>query len=48
MKKILIAVFCIVLTFSLVSCGNNERKKQEVASMFDSFDKSENMILLAV
>ncbi len=46
MKKILIAVFCIVLTFSLASCGNNERKKQEVASMFDSFNKSEDIVLL--
>ena len=46
MKKILIAVFCIVLTFSLVSCGNNERQKQEIASMFDSFNKSEDIVLL--
>ena len=46
MKKILNSVVCIVLVFSLSSCGNNESQKQEIASMFDSFDKSENNILL--
>ena len=46
MKKILISVICIALVFSLSSCGNNKRQKQEIASMFDSFDRSENIILL--
>ena len=48
MKKLQITIVCVVLMFSLASCGNNEHEKQEIASMFDSFDKSENMILLAV
>ena len=46
MKKMLISVVCIVLVFSLTACGNNERQKQEIASMFESFDKAENIILL--
>jgi len=46
MKKTLIFVFCIVLVFSLTSCNYDERRNQEIASMFDSFDKSENIILL--
>lgn len=46
MKKILVSVFCIVLVFSLTSCGYNKRQKQEIASMFESFDKPENIILL--
>ena len=46
MKKILVSVVCIVLVFSLSSCGYNERQEQEIVSMFDSFDKSENIILL--
>lgn len=46
MKKILVSILCIVLVFSLTSCGCSERRKNEIASMFDSFDKSENIILL--
>ena len=46
MKKILISVVCIVLVFSLTACGIYERRKQEIASMFESFDKSENITLL--
>ena len=45
MKKIVIAVFCIILVFSLTSC-NYEKREQEIASMFDSFEKSENIVLL--
>lgn len=46
MKKILVTVFCIVLLFSLTSCAYTEHEKQEIALMFDSFDKSENIVLL--
>ena len=46
MKKILITVICIALLLSLTSCGNNEERTQAVTAMFDSFDKSEDIILL--
>lgn len=46
MKKILITIICVALIFSLSSCGNSERQKQEIASMFDSFHKSDNIVLL--
>lgn len=46
MKKILVSVFCIVLILSLTGCSYHERKKQAIASMFDSFDKSEDFVLL--
>lgn len=46
MKKIFITIFCIALVFSLTSCAYNEYEKQEIVSMFDSFDKSGNIVLL--
>lgn len=46
MKKIFLVVFCVVMVFSLTSCDYSENTEQEIALMFDSFDKSENIILL--
>ena len=47
MKKVLISCLTVVLCIAcLSSCGYNERQKQKIASMFDSFKKSENIILL--
>ena len=46
MKKIFLVGLCVVMVFSLTSCVYSENKKQEIALMFDSFDKSENIILL--
>jgi hypothetical protein len=46
MKKILVAILCFALLLSLTACGNLEHQKQEIALMFDSFEKSENIILL--
>lgn len=46
MKKIFLIVFCVVMVFSLTSCDYSENTEQEIALMFDSFDKSENIILL--
>ena len=46
MKKIFVMVLCICMIFSLTSCSYFKSDKQEIASMFDSFGKSENIILL--
>ena len=46
MKKILVAILCFALLLSLTACGNIENQKQEIVLMFDSFNKSENIILL--
>lgn len=46
MKMLFIVVICAILIFSLTSCGSFEHQKQEIASMFDSFNKSENIVLL--
>lgn len=46
MKKILIIAICAVFLFSLTSCNSYEHRDQEIASMFDLFNRSENIILL--
>ena len=46
MKKLLSFILCIAIIFSLTSCGYSEKKKQAALSTFESFEKSENFILL--
>ena len=46
MKKILLILVCVVILFSSASCAYNERQSQAFASLFESFDKPENIILL--
>ena len=46
MKKMVLAILCFALLISLSACGNPEHQKQEIALMFESFDNSENIILL--
>lgn len=43
MKKILVTILCFALLLSLTACGNQQ---QDIALMFESFDNSENIILL--
>jgi hypothetical protein len=46
MKKLLSFILCIAIIFSLTSCDYSEKKKQAALSTFESFEKSENFILL--
>ena len=43
MKKILVTILCFALLLSSTACGN---QNQDIALMFESFDNSENIILL--
>ena len=46
MKKLLAAFLCCIMVISLSSCGYSEAKQNEIISMFDSFDKSQNCVIL--
>lgn len=46
MKRILVLFFAIVMVFSLTSCAYYEREQKEIATMFDSFDESGDVVLL--
>ena len=46
MRKILLIFICIVILCSSTSCTYYEHQSQDFTSLFDSFDKSENLILL--
>lgn len=46
MKKMVAIVICVAMLLTLTSCNYGEKRKQETADMFESFEKNDNVILL--